>query len=181
VFGFSDGTKFRWEEGYFVLNDEIAENAIKSYEAGRYSDSVKIWMKYAPFGCPASAIGLAMAYWNGNGVSRDFQKSFLWLRRGTLRKKDSQLYLNLAIHYRMGELTKRDNVRAIYCAIVALNLNEDNEEKITEKSNDIINELSNILSEEEFKIYEGLRFYSEKGLSLNSPMVGLFRDMIAEL
>jgi TPR repeat protein len=181
VFGFSDGTKFRWEEGYFVLNDEIAENAIKSYEAGKYSESVKVWMKYAPYGCAASAIGLSMAYWNGNGISRDLKKSFFWLIRGTLRRSDPTLYINLSVHYKMGDLTPKNKIRAIYCALIALQLNNNENELVIEKANNLISELLVELSDEEIKVYDSLRSLSDGGFTLNSKMVGLFRDMISEL
>jgi TPR repeat protein len=178
---FHPKSKLKWNEGYFITNENIIEAAINSYEQGDYLKSIKIWSKYAPYGCPASCVGLAMSYWKGHGVAQDLKKSFYWMIRGTLRKEDPQLYYNLAVFYEMEGIIPKNPIRTIFCALIAKQLNKENIEEINQNADNAINRVKDTLHPDEEKTYEALLMAVSHGFILNCETFGLFREMTEEI
>ena len=80
-------------------NDKLFPQADEQYELGNLDIAFKLFLKAAEQGDSSAMSRLACMYADGEGVSRDFEKSIEW-DKNSIEAGNISSFLNLAITYR---------------------------------------------------------------------------------
>lgn len=92
--------------------DSWLEMGNKHYAAGRYAEAVECYMKGAEEGSAEAQFDLAYAYYNGEGIARDFASAVRWFKRAA-NQDFAKAQFNLAYCYMYGRGVPRDYDKAI--------------------------------------------------------------------